>query len=429
MNIAILGAGYVGLTAAAVFARIGHAVWLVDTSEEKIEKLLSGEIHFFEPRLAEIVKQAVEKGRLIPTTAYEKSVRKVRAILICVGTPPRPNGTADLSQVFSAAAELSKHIKRYTIIVIKSTVPIGTAEKVKKIIQKRVPKRLFDIASCPEFLREGSAVQDTLHPDRIIIGTDSRHAQKILLELHKKLSGERVFTDLRTAELIKYASNAFLATKISFINEIANLCEVVKANVDDVALGMGLDPRIGKAFLRAGIGYGGSCFPKDTRALNRVSIAHRYHFRLLKTVIEVNREQRKNFLKKLAPVLGKLKGKRIGVLGLAFKNNTDDVRESAAIEIIRELIKKGAKITAFDPKAGKNAKTALADLKITEKPEEVARDADGILILTEWSVFQKINWPYMKKKMRSPIIIDGRNLLDPKRMRALGFIYHSMGRP
>lgn len=417
-----------GLTSAAVFTKLGHKVWLIEKDLNKIESIKQGKMPFFEPGLSEIVKKSIKNNTLLPTSLYQEGISNADIIFICVGTPSQKNGAADISQVLTSTKELAYYIKQNAIIANKSTVPIGTTAKVKKIIKRYCKSKHFEIASCSEFLKEGSAIHDALNPDRIIIGADSPLAKKVLLEAHKKLPGERVITDIRTAEMIKYASNAFLATKISFINEIANICEKTGANVDDVALGMGLDPRIGKAFLRAGIGYGGSCFPKDTRALHAISLSHNYDFRLLKAVIEVNNMQREKFIKKVANALAGLKNKKIGALGLAFKNNTDDIRESAALEIISSLLKKGAKIKAFDPAAMANAKRALPKIELCKKAEDAAADADALLILTEWQEFKKLPWKSMKNKMRRPIIIDGRNLLYPKKMRGLEYKYVSMGR-
>lgn len=427
MNITIIGAGYVGLTSAALFAKLGHKVRILEKDAQKVARLKIGKALFYEPGLDLLISSLIRSGALVPIDDYADAIVKAEVIFICVGTPPRKNGQADLSQIFSAAQGIACYIKNGAVVAIKSTVPVGTAERVKKIIQRKSLVH-FEMASCPEFLREGSALADTQKPDRVVIGVNSEHARKVLIKLHEKLPGERVVTDLRTAEIIKYASNAFLATKISFINEIANLCEAVKANVDDVALGMGLDPRIGKAFLKAGIGYGGSCFPKDTRALNSMAKTHYYDFKLLKAVIEVNQLQRKIFMEKVRTALGSLRGKKIGVLGLAFKNNTDDVRESAALEIIKELLKKGARVTAYDPQAASNAKKVIPKLIVAKKPGEVANNADVILILTEWPEFRTLRWDVFKKKMHRPLILDGRNLLDQKTMLALGFEYISMGR-
>lgn len=429
MRIAILGAGYVGLTAGACFAKLGNTVWLVEKAPEKIRLLKSGRVPFFEPDLAQLLKEGIQKKKLFVTNDYRSAVEHAEVIFICVGTPTLSSGEADLSQVWDAAKSVRKHLGReYRLIVMKSTVPVGTAEKLKMFLREN-SRANFDVASCPEFLREGRAVENTLHPDRIVIGAETERAKNLLLKLHKKLPGKRVITDLRTAELIKYASNAFLATKISFINEIANLCDAVGANVDDVALGMGLDPRIGKAFLRAGIGYGGSCFPKDIKALHHAALSNRYTFKLLKAVIEVNHTQRRLFLEKVRRQLRSFAKKNIGVLGLAFKNNTDDIRESAAMDIVKRLLKEGARVTAFDPKAMENAKKAIPMLKTAAKAEQVAQRADAILILTEWTEFQKLPWKKMKKAMRTPLVFDGRNLLDPKEMRKMGLRYVSVGRP
>lgn len=440
MTITFIGAGYVGLPSAALFADFGNKVWIVRRDREKTERLKRGEISIFEPGLEDLVKKNIAAGRLIPTTSYQESVPNSDIVFICVGTPSGQNGEADLSQVFEAAHEIGKNLKDYTVIVNKSTVPIGTAEKVREIISEELSKRetishlphaisQFNVASCPEFLREGQAVYDAQNPDRIVIGADSQKAQELLVKLHEPLPGGRVLTDIKTAEMIKYASNAFLATKISFINEIANLCDEVGANVEDVAKGIGLDKRIGPAFLKAGLGFGGSCFPKDTRALHSIAFSHDYNFQLLKAVIEVNQQQRRRFFQKVRRVLGELKDKKIGVLGLAFKNDTDDVRESAALDIVSWLIKEGAQIKAYDPQAETNAKIALPELTTCPIPEETAQEADAILIVTEWPQFKNLDWVNMKNKMNQPIVLDGRNLLDPKKMRGLGFIYISVGRP
>lgn len=437
MKVAIIGAGYVGLTSAAVYAKLGHTVWAVRKDVDKVEMLKRGEVPFYEPGLSELVKEGVESGRLIPTTSYKEAVPEADVIFICVGTPPLSSGEADLSQVFSAAREIAGNLKQYAVIVDKSTVPVGTAGRVRNAIhevlnqasQDSSGKNIsFDVASCPEFLREGSAVHDTMNPDRIVIGIDCDRARDILLKAHEGLPGERMITDIATAEMIKYASNAFLATKISFINEIANVCDEVGANVDEVARGMGLDPRIGPAFLKAGIGYGGACFPKDTKALHSIAFLHDYDFKLLKAVIEVNQAQRRHFLRKVRRTLGSLEGKQIGVLGLAFKNNTDDVRESAALDIIGWLMKEGAAVMGYDAKAAQNAKEVLTQLTTCGNPEDVFQNADAVLILTEWAEFRELPWKDLKTKMHEPVIFDGRNLLDPKMMRDLGFIYISVGR-
>ncbi len=426
MTIAVIGAGYVGLPSAAVFAKLGHTVWLLRRDEKKMEELRQGILPFYEPGLPELVQEGVAAGRLHFTTDYRVAIPDAEIIFICVGTPPLPSGEADLSQVFTAAGQIAKQLKHYAVIVDKSTVPVGTAEKVRKVIEEVSGE--FDVASCPEFLREGVAVGDAFNPDRIVIGADTQRARAQLLKVHDGLPGERVVTDIRTAEMIKYASNAFLATKISFMNEIANLCDGVGANVDDVARGMGHDKRIGSAFLKAGIGYGGSCFPKDTKALRSIALDHHYDFKLLKAVIEVNAEQRKRFFEKIKTTLGELRGKRIAVLGLAFKNNTDDVRESAALDVVRWLLEAGAAVVAYDPKADVSAKRVLPQLVTTASAAEALTTADTAIILTEWEEFRDLPWVELKTGMRSAIVFDGRNLLDPQIMRAAGFQYHSVGR-
>ncbi len=445
MHITVIGAGYVGIPTAAVFAKLGHTVCLLDVDEKKIGALRQGKLPFFEPGLAEAVGEQLSSGALSVTTEYNAAIAHAEVVFICVGTPPLPTGEADLSYVFSAARSIAENFGPHrTLIVTKSTVPVGTAEKVRKIISDvtlsskggsasggSLSRDLaqFDLASCPEFLPEGSALADALNPDRIVIGADTDRAREILLKLHEGLPGARVVTDVRTAELIKYACNAFLATKIFFINEIASLCEQTGANVADVATAMGMDKRIGPAFLRAGIGYGGSCFPKDTRALASIASGHNHDFQLLKAVIEVNQQQRARFLEKVKLILGGVSGKRIGVLGLAFKNNTDDVRESAALEIVAYLMKDGASVVAYDPKAEANAKIALPALVTCSTAAEALQHADAALILTEWTEFRDLPWQQLKSLMRQPIIPDGKNLLDPSQMRASGFTYVSVGRP
>lgn len=442
MTITVIGAGYVGIPTAAVFAKLGHTVHLLDIDQKKIDALRRSEIPFFEPDLAELVREGIGSGKLTVTTDYAAAIPDAEVVFICVGTPPLPTGEADLSYVFSVAHSIAEHLGTHdTLVVTKSTVPVGTAERIKKTISEVITNHTavipslsrdlvsFDLASCPEFLNEGRAVAATLEPDRIVIGVDTLHARELLLAVHEGLPGERVFTDIRTAEMIKYACNAFLATKISFINELANLCEETGANIDDVAVAMGMDKRIGPAFLRAGIGYGGSCFPKDTTALRYIASGHHYDFKLLAAVIEVNQQQRIRFLEKVKKALGSIPGKRIGVLGLAFKNNTDDVRESAALEIIQTLSKDGASIIAYDPKAEVNAKLALPSLVTCPSAAEAFTDADAVLILTEWPEFRDLPWAEFKTTMRQPIVLDGRNLLDPVRTRRHGFTYISVGRP
>ncbi len=429
MIITVVGAGYVGLTAAAVFAKLGHTVWLIRRDQTKIEQLKNGIMPFYEPGMEDIVGETIRDGRLRPTHEYAQAIGESEVVFICVGTPPLPDGGADLSQVEEAGISIAKALKQYTVVVNKSTVPVGTAQRLKEIITKESPKGTeFSVASCPEFLREGSALSDSLNPDRIVIGTGNDRAKEQLLKVHEALPGQRVCCSIETAEMIKYASNAFLATKISFINEIANLCDEVGANVDDVAKGMGLDPRIGKGFLKAGIGYGGSCFPKDTRALYSIALKNHYEFKLLKSVIEVNNDQRKKFFQKIQTTLGTLQGQTIGVLGLAFKNNTDDIRESASVDIIHLLANGGATVRAYDP----IIKTGINDCPnttVVQTVEEVFDGADAVCLLTEWEEFLKLDWKTLQKRLKTPIVFDGRNLLNPEHMREWGYKYFSVGRP
>lgn len=430
MKMTVIGAGYVGLTSAAVYAQLGHTVYLVRRNEQKLQELKEGRIDFFEPGLEELVRQGMESGKLIPTLEYHEPVRSSDVVMICVGTPPMADGSADLSQVFEVAESLAPLLHGYTVVVNKSTVPVGTGERVEQIITSLLsPGSTIDVASCPEFLREGTALEDLRAPDRIVIGTDSIRARAVLLELHRALPGKRVVTDRRSAELIKYSSNAFLATKISFINEIANLCDEVGANIDDVAYGMGLDPRIGSAFLKAGIGYGGSCFPKDTQALHSIALQYDYEFKLLKAVIEVNQAQRRQFIRKIKKTLGEVRGKTIGVLGLAFKPSTDDIRESASIDIVRWLRDQGARIMAYDPQAEQKALAALPGLQVCPSASETFTNVDAVLLLTEWPEFRTLPWGMLKERMNQPIILDGRNVLDPQQMRQMGYTYYSVGRP
>lgn len=430
MTITIIGAGYVGLTSAAVYAELGHTVYLVRRNEQKLEALKRGDVDFYEPGLSEIVRETIARQTLRPTMNLQSSVADSAVVMICVGTPPRSDGGADLMQVFEVAETIAPLLQGYTVVVNKSTVPVGTGERVEQIITPLLSLgATIDVASCPEFLREGTALEDLRRPDRIVIGTDSIRARAVLLELHQSLSGRRVVTDRRSAELIKYSSNAFLATKISFINEIANLCDEVGANVDDVAYGMGLDPRIGSAFLKAGIGYGGSCFPKDTQALHSIALEHDYEFKLLKAVIEVNQAQRRQFIRKIKKTLGEVRGKTIGVLGLAFKPSTDDIRESASIDIVRWLRDQGARVIAYDPQAEQKALMALPGLQVCPSASEAFMGAHAVLLLTEWPEFRTLPWSQLKEQMESPIIFDGRNVLSPQHMRQIGFTYYSVGRP
>lgn len=429
-DLAVIGAGYVGLVSAACFAEIGKRVLLIDRKKNRVERLKRGIMPFFEPGLSEMVIRNTKSGRLAFTNSIADASKKTQMLVIAVGTPTLPNGNVDMRDYWLVIEEIVKHMKGYKIVVDKSTVPIGTARKAYKHIS-RYHGDHTDVVSFPEFLREGSAISDFLKPDRLVIGTDSRRAEKHMRELLRPIRTKKVFCGLETAEMVKYASNAFLATKISFINEIANIAETVGANVDEVAFGMGLDKRIGRHFLKAGIGYGGSCFPKDVKALKHIAGSHKYSFKLLRAVIQVNANQRRLVLSKLQEKLGRLKGKTITVLGLAFKNNTDDVRESASIDIIKQLLRKGAKVVAFDPLAESNARKVLTqegDLVYCDTAEQALIDADAVVVATEWDEFKKIDWKSAKDIMKVPLIIDGRNLLNPTHLKKLGFTYLGIGK-
>jgi len=429
-DLAVIGAGYVGLVSAACFAEIGKRVLLIDRKKNRVERLKRGIMPFFEPGLVHMVNKNIKSRRLVFTHSIADASKKTEMLVIAVGTPTLPNGSVDMRDYWNVIEDIVKHMKGYKIVVDKSTVPIGTARKAYKHIS-RYHGDHTDVVSFPEFLREGSAIHDFMKPDRLVIGTDSKRAEKRMRELLRPIRTKKVFCGLETAEMVKYASNAFLATKISFINEIANIAEIVGANVDEVAYGMGLDKRIGKSFLKAGIGYGGSCFPKDVKALKHIAGSHRYSFKLLRAVIQVNADQRKLVLLKLQERLGQLKGKTIAMLGLAFKDNTDDVRESASIDIIRQLLKHGAKVTAFDPLAESNARKVLTregDLVYCDTSKQALIDSDAVVIATEWEEFKHIDWKSAKEIMRKPIIIDGRNILNPVRMKELGFTYIGIGK-
>ncbi|HHH14279.1 MAG TPA: UDP-glucose/GDP-mannose dehydrogenase family protein [candidate division WWE3 bacterium] len=436
MNISIIGTGYVGLVSGAVFADWGHNVLCLDVDKEKIKNIKKGKMPIYEEGLEELVNrvQNVEK-RFDVTTNYKKAVEHADLIFICVGTPGNSQGAADLSYVFSAAESIGKNLpsNRFTVVVTKSTVPVGTHNKVKEYILKGAGNRKvnFAVASNPEFLREGTSIYDANHTDRVVIGSDSKKALNLLERLYKHLNSPIVKTDLASAELIKYAANAFLATKISFINEISQICERTGADVKDVALGMGLDNRIGPKFLNAGIGYGGSCFPKDVEALYRTSSENFYDFRLLRGVMDANERQKNYFLEKVFRKYGKnLSGNVFGVLGLAFKNGTDDTRKSVAIEVVKLLRGAGATLHVFDPAAMENAKKTLGfdNIKYVNSSPKVFNKADAVFILTEWPEFAELDYSKLLKKMRKKVIFDGRNLLNPKEMKKLKAEYFGVGR-
>ena len=430
MQVGVFGAGYVGLVTGAVFADLGNDVICVDIIKEKIDLLRRGEMPIYEPGLEEMVHRNVADNRLSFSTDLDETVRASDIIFICVGTPPRENGETDLSFVEQAAKAIARSINHYKVIVNKSTVPVGTGDFVSEIIERDKRSDVdFDVVSNPEFLREGSAIQDTLAPDRIVIGAPNKNVAMRLLELYAPLERPMLITDVYSAEMIKYASNSFLALKISFINAVANICERAGASVEDVAKGMGYDQRIGKEFLQAGLGFGGSCFPKDLESLIHTAHKFGYEFDLLKAAQAVNRDRGARFLSLMREKLGGLKGKMIGVLGLAFKPNTDDMRDAKSVEIIRGLQAEGARVKVYDPVAMENARRIFNDVQFCQSSYEVAEGADALAVLTEWREFRQLNMTRIKELMARPVIFDGRNIYDPERKRRLGFEYYSLGRP
>jgi UDPglucose 6-dehydrogenase len=430
MNICVVGTGYVGLVTGAVFADLGNDVLCVDNDAAKIADLAAGRMPIYEPGLEEMVARNVADGRLGFTTDLPSAVRRSVIVFITVGTPPKADGQTDLGAVEDVARGIAEAMERYTVVVNKSTAPVGTGDFVREVIERHQAAPVpFDVVSNPEFLREGSAIEDTLRPDRIVIGAPTQQVAMTLLELYAPLERPMIITDVPSAEMIKYASNAFLATKISFINAIANVCELAGADVTQVMKGMGLDPRIGAGFLSAGLGYGGSCFPKDADSLVQTSAALGYDFALLRAVVEVNRERAAHFVDTIAKVLGPLDGRVVAVLGLAFKPNTDDLREAKSIEVIERLLERGATVRAYDPVAMPHASRTLPGaVAYCESPYDAARGADAVALVTEWNEFKFLNLERLREAMRRPVVFDGRNLWEPGRMRRLGFEYHSIGR-
>jgi UDPglucose 6-dehydrogenase len=430
MNICVVGSGYVGLVTGAVFADLGNDVVCVDNDRAKIDCLRAGQMPIYEPGLEEMVTRNVGDGRLAFGTDLAAAVRQSDVIFIAVGTPSKDSGETDLSQVEAVAAGIGRAMDRYKVVVNKSTVPVGTGELVREVIARQQPRPVeFDVVSNPEFLREGSAIEDTLRPDRIVIGAPTQQVAMTLVELYAPLERPMIITDLPSAEVIKYASNAFLAAKISFINAIANICEAAGADVSQVMKGMGLDPRIGAQFLQAGLGYGGSCFPKDVDSLIHTAARLGYDFKLLRSVVEINRARAAHLVEMMRKALGPLDDKTVAVLGLAFKPNTDDMREARSLEVIRLLHGAGAAIRAYDPVANGNARRLLPDTVVFgESAYEAARGADAIALVTEWNEFRFLNLERLRGLMRRPVIFDGRNLYEPERMRRLGFEYYSIGR-
>ncbi len=429
-NIALIGVGYVGLVSGACFADLGNKVTSVDINEQRITNLNRGVMPIFEPGLEELTRRNVKAGRLIFTTSYEDALKDADYVFIAVGTPSDVDGQADLRYVRMAAESIADVMDHYLIIVNKSTVPVGTGDWVADIIRSRrhdVPD--FDVVSCPEFLREGSAISDFTGPDRVILGSTNREAAEKVAQLHLPLRTTLMITDLRTAEMVKYASNAFLAAKISFINEIANICEALGADVKEVAYGMGLDKRIGPAFLDAGLGWGGSCFPKDVKALASMAEVESRHPHLLHAVMDINRDQRHSPVRKVEGFLGRdLRGKVVGILGLAFKPNTDDMRDAPSIDIIRNLQRRGASIRAYDPVAMERAAEILQDVEMAQDAYQVADGADALVLVTEWNEFKNLDLARIKASMVRPVLVDGRNIYDPAKVRELGFEYTGIGR-
>ncbi|CAM3642511.1 UDP-glucose/GDP-mannose dehydrogenase family protein [Cohnella lubricantis] len=429
MRLAVIGTGYVGLVSGVCFAELGHEVVCVDLDAEKIDKLRRREVPFYEPGLKELIEVNSAAERLTFTTDLTAAVQRSDIVILAVGTPSLPSGEANLSYIKKAAEEIGRALNGYKIVVTKSTVPVGTNEAVSRIIAQHASYS-FDIASVPEFLREGTAIRDTMAPDRIVIGTLSDRVRQTLTELHAPLTANILITDIRSAEMIKYASNAFLATKISFINEISNICEKVGADITRVAEGMGYDKRIGSSFLQAGIGYGGSCFPKDTQALIQLAGNVQHDFKLLKSVVEVNREQRMKVIIKLEQLLGELQGRTIAVWGLSFKPNTDDVREAPSLDIIGELIVRGAIVRAYDPIAADNFRRMIGTDAVAYcgSAIEAAEGADAICLLTEWPEFKELDLRQAGAAMKSRVMIDGRNVYTQEQLESAGYQSYSVGR-
>ena len=431
MNLCVIGTGYVGLVTGTVFADLGNTVICADKDASKIDMLREGRMPIYEPGLEEMVERNVADGRLSFSTDIANGVSQSDVIFIAVGTPPGVDGYADLSAVKDVAKTIARNLDRYKVIVNKSTVPVGTGDLVREIIDinKVRPDVEFDVVSNPEFLREGSAINDTLYPDRIVIGAPSKNVAMRILELYAPLERPMIITDIHSAEMIKYASNSFLATKISFINAIANICEIAGADVVQVAKGMGYDKRIGADFLSAGLGYGGSCFGKDTQCLVLTADKLGYDFKMLKAAIEINDIQPKLFVKKVRDTLGDLKGKTIAVLGLAFKPNTDDLRDAKSLEIIADLLTEDVKVKTYDPIAMDNTRKVFPHIDYCDNAYQASKDTDAVIIVTEWNEFKFLDLSRVKEIMKQPIIFDGRNIYDPERMRRLGFEYYCVGRP
>lgn len=433
MNISVIGTGYVGLITGVCFAEFGVHVTCVDNDAKKIAALKKSVVPFYEPGLEEMLKRNIENGNITFTTDIANAVDSSLVIFIAVGTPPRGDGSADMKYVEGVAREIAAHINSYKVIVTKSTVPVGTGERLKNIISESSQESVdFDMVSNPEFLREGASIEDFMRPNRIVIGASSDQAIAIMKDLYRPLyliETPFVITDVKTAELIKYSSNAFLATKISFINEIAHLCEQIGADVQVVAKAMGLDRRIGPKFLHAGPGFGGSCFPKDTRAILQIARKHKSRLGIIESTIKANEHQRDFALKKVSKGLGNVKGKKVSVLGLSFKPNTNDLREAPALYIIEKLQKAGANVTAYDPVAMKDAQKVLRKVTLCRNSYDTVKNADAVIIVTEWNQFRNLDLGRIKKLMKGRLFFDLRNIYSPKKVRDAGFTYYSIGRP
>lgn len=432
-NICVAGTGYVGLVTGACLADFGNVVRCVDIDKSKIASLKTSEVPFYEPGLQEIVKRNIERGRLSFSTDIEQGIEDSTVIFCAVGTPMSKAGEADLSYVEMLARSVGEHLNGYKVVVMKSTVPAGTSNLVEKIIaETSATSHPFDVVSNPEFLREGSAIEDFMQPDRIVLGTSTKRALKVMREIYRPLiqrDTPAVETDVKTSEMIKYASNAFLATKISFINDIANVCERIGADVSVVARAMGLDSRIGPQFLRAGAGYGGSCFPKDTRALVKTAEAAGYNLKIVEAAIDVNERQRAHMVELIEKAMGDVAGKSIAILGLAFKPDTDDMREAPSIDIVASLLGKGAMLKAYDPVAGEHARDLIKGTVFCPDVFEAVKDADAAVFVTEWNEFRDLDLEKVKSLLKTPVIVDCRNIYEPRHMRDLGFRYYSVGRP
>jgi UDPglucose 6-dehydrogenase len=429
-KICVVGVGYVGLVTAACFADLGNKVTALDVNQERVDNLKKGIMPIYEPGLDELVKRNMNAGRITFTTSYKEALKDVEYAFIAVGTPSGSDGSADLQYVAAAAKSIAEHMTGPLVIINKSTVPIGTGDWVADIVKGAQSKHVeFAVVSCPEFLREGSAIGDFMSPHRTVIGSLDRDAANKVAQLHLPLRAPIVITDLRTAEMIKYASNAFLATKISFINELADLCEKVGADVKEVAAGMGYDARIGRHFLDAGLGWGGSCFPKDVEALAYMAKEKGLEPRILNSVMEVNYDRRKTAVQHVAEMLGgSVKGKTIGLLGLAFKPNTDDMRDAPAITIAEALVEAGAKVRAYDPVAMEVARPILPAVDMFDEPYQLAKECDALMVVTEWNEFKQLDLEKVKSLLKSPVIYDGRNIYEPSRMKEMGFTYRAIGR-